>query len=144
MSEDSISVLGEQLGTGALDGDSSVAQQLRHAAVRIREGHGPVRALTLFSCGLSTLRGLPPELGTTLISMNLSSNEIGPSFALLPELLDLSRLVSLDLSSNRLQRLTPPRARAPLTAVDGTLPSLEELCVSYNRITSLEVIHARN
>ena len=139
---DEISVLGEQLDVGALDGDSNVAQQLRRAAARIRDGRGAVRSLTLFSCGLSSLRGLPPELGATLTSMNLSSNEIGPSFALLPELLDLARLVSLDLSSNRLQRVTPPRARAPLTSTNGVLPSLEVLCVSYNRIASLEVTRA--
>ena len=139
---DEISVLGEQLDVGALDGDSDVAQQLRRAAARIRDGRGAVRSLTLFSCGLSSLRGLPPELGATLTNMNLSSNEIGPSFALLPELLDLARLVSLDLSSNRLQRVTPPRARAPLTATNGALPSLEVLCVSYNRIASLEVPRA--
>ena len=141
---DEISVLGEQLDVGALDGDSDVAQQLRRAAARIRDGRGTVRSLTLFSCGLSSLRGLPPELGATLTSMNLSSNEIGPSFALLPELLDLARLVSLDLSSNRLQRVTPPRARAPLTVANGVLPSLEVLCVSYNRIASLEVTRAES
>ena len=136
-----VSVYGESLGAQALVGESGVAERLRRAAadLKLREGSG-VRSLTLFSCGLSSLHGLPVELGSTIMSLNLSSNEIGPSLVLLPELGLLTRLVRLDLSSNRVERLTPPAQPASKTATgDGLLPALRQLCVAHNRIASLEV-----
>ena len=136
-----VSVYGESLGAQALVGESGVAERLRRAAadLKLREGSG-VRSLTLFSCGLSSLHGLPVELGSTIMSLNLSSNEIGPSLVLLPELGFLTRLVRLDLSSNRVERLTPPAQPASKTATgDGLLPALRQLCVAHNRIASLEV-----
>lgn len=87
-----------------------------------------LRRLTLFGCGLKSLRNLP--LSPRLRSLTLSSNDLGPVLAT-PELCGLSRLEELDVSSNRLRKTG-----------SGLFASLRTLSVAYNRFVTLDGLDA--
>ncbi|KAJ1457426.1 hypothetical protein M885DRAFT_126048 [Pelagophyceae sp. CCMP2097] len=94
----------------------------------------PLGRLTLFGCGLSSLRGLPTygSRCEALRVLVLSSNELGGAFdaALYPALGELEQLETLDVSSNRLRDLEPPRNARPLLR-------LRSFTVVYNQLASL-------
>ena len=83
--------------------------------------------LTLFGCGLRSLRGLPPLRHLT--ELVLAANELGPSLdALFPALSSCTLLTKLDLSQNALESLM----------TKNRLPSLEVLDCSSNKLRSLD------
>ena len=83
--------------------------------------------LTLFGCGLRSLRGLPPL--RQLTELVLAANELGPSLdALFPALSTCTLLTKLDLSQNALESLM----------TKNRLPSLEVLDCSSNKLRSLD------
>lgn len=88
--------------------------------------------LTIFGCGIVSLRGLP--LSERLRYLNVSSNELGPNL-LCPELSSLPNLEELDASCNRLSKICGSGS-----ASSCRLPSLKKLVVAYNRFASLKGI----
>ena len=83
--------------------------------------------LTLFGCGLRSLRGLPPL--RQLTELVLAANELGPSLdALRAAVSSCTLLTKLDLSQNALESLM----------TKNRLPSLEVLDVSSNKLRSLD------
>ena len=91
------------------------------------EAQDDVGKLTLFGCGLRSLRGLPPL--RQLTELVLAANELGPSLdALFPALSTCTVLTTLDLSQNALESLV----------TKNRLSSLEILDVSSNKLRSLD------
>ena len=91
------------------------------------EAQDDAAKLTLFGCGLRSLRGLPPL--RQLTELVLAANELGPSLdALFPALSTCTLLTTLDLSQNALESLV----------TKNRLPSLEVLDVSSNKLRSLD------
>ena len=91
------------------------------------EEQDDVGKLTLFGCGLRSLRGLPPL--RQLTELVLAANELGPSLdALFPALSTCTVLTTLDVSQNALETLV----------TSHKLPSLEVLDVSSNKLRSLD------
>ena len=91
------------------------------------EDQDDVGKLTLFGCGLRSLRGLPPLRHLT--ELVLAANELGPSLdALFPALSTCTLLTKLDLSQNALESLM----------TKNRLPSLEVLDCSSNKLRSLD------
>ena len=95
--------------------------------VKELEAQDDATKLTLFGCGLRSLRGLPPL--RQLTELVLAANELGPSLdALFPALSTCTLLTKLDVSQNALETLV----------TSHKLPSLEVLDVSSNKLRSLD------